>query len=499
MKRHPALGLMVILAAIYILLGNSRITSGDGETMFQVTRALAEQRHLDLPPGILPPAEATLVDTTDAQIPYTVVGDEGRTYSKYGLGQSLAALPLYLVGMAWRDATGTAHAARSAVLLLNSLLTAGTAGLLLILAHDFGYSTRTGVLLALGFALCSPAWVYTHTFFSEPLVTFCLTSAALAATRFAQEGSRRWLALAAGSLGLALLTRFNAVAALPAFGLYLLVAWQMLGFPSHITVKLALIALVAFSLGVGLMLWYNATRFGNLLDFGYSTANWQTPFFRGLLGLTLSPGKGILWYAPVILLGLIGFRPFARRWPHEALLCAGVPLGYLLLHSAYTHWGGGWSWGPRLILPALPFILLPAGAILNQKNLPKVAELGLALVLILGLMIQIPAVGGNYAHPLQQVYAESPDEFITRILYQPRHSPLIRQWQSFFQVTANLRDDNARAQIAGLLAHTQAGDSLSLTDSPSEALRLERQEILAFNLPDLWLVSAPWLRQARTP
>jgi hypothetical protein len=123
----------------------------------------------------------------------------------------------------------------------------------------------------------------------------------------------------------------------------------------------------------------------------------------------------------------------------------------------------------------------------------------LALILVLGLVIQIPAIGGNYAHTLQRIYAVWPDEFQTRVLYRPASSPVIGQWQSLFEVTANLRDPEARAQITDLVAQAKADDALMLTDSPMEALRLEQQTILAFNLPDLWLVSAFWLRQETGP
>jgi hypothetical protein len=498
MKRHPAFWLTVTLAVFYVLAGNSRITSGDGETMFQVTRALGRGR-ADLPPSILPPVDTVLADSTDTQIPYTLPGRDGRTYSKYGLGQSLAALPLYLVGLAWRAGTGIGHAPRTAALLLNSLLTAGTAGLLLVMARELGCSTRTGVMLALAYGLCSPAWVYTHTFFSEPLVAFLLTGAALALVRFDHRETVRWLALAGGALGFALLTRISAAAALPAFGVYVTMHWRAKRLPLQSMVPQATAAAMAFGIGAGLMIVYNLIRFGNPFDFGYHTSNWQTPLLSGLYGLTLSPGKGILWYAPVVVLGLAGFLPFARRRLPEALLCAGVSAGYLLLHSVYTYWEGGWSWGPRLIFPALPFILLPATSILGRRHQSRVAEFGLALLLVLGFLIQIPAIGSNYAHTLQQAFVASPDDFQERVLYQPRHSPLIGQWASLLQVIGNLRDPGARAQLADLLAQAQPGDALLLADSPTDALRLQRQTILAFNLPDLWLVSAPWLRQEAVP
>lgn len=499
MKRHASLWLTLFLAVFYVLLGNSRVTSGDGEAMLQVTRALAQRGRLDLPPGILPPVETILADTTDTQIPYTVVGHDGRTYAKYGLGQSLAAMPLYYLGMAWRALTGTGHAPRSAALLLNSFLTAGTAGLLLLLVRDLGYSTQAGFTVALAFALCSPAWVYTHTFFSEPLVTFCLTVAAAAIVRFQQRGLPRWLVLAAGALGMALLTRINAVAALPAFGLYLVLTWRAQGVPLRLIIRQALAGLAAFSVGGGLVLWYNVHRFGNPLDFGYHTSNWQTPFFRGLYGLTFSPGKGILWYALPILLGLIGLRLLAQRKPREALLCVGVLAGYLLFHSPYTHWAGGWSWGPRLLLPALPLAILPVSALVDLRGKSQAMEAGLALILVLGLLVQVPAVGSNYAHALQRTYAIWGNEFGNRVDFDPANSPLIGQWRSMLEVTANLRDPVIREQIAGLLATAEPDDSLMLADSPSDALRLQRQAILAFNLPDLWLVTAPWLREEPFP
>ncbi len=497
MRRHPALWLAICLAIFYALLGNSRVDSGDGEAMLQVTRALAERGRVNLPKGILPPVEIILVPSTDTEIPYTFVGRDQRTYAKYGLGQSLAALPLYGLGMAWRAAGNISHAPRSVSLLLNGLLTACTAGVLCMVAKNLGFSTRSGIVLALAFALCTPAWPYTHTFFSEPLVTLCLTCATLGAVRFSQTGQTRWLALMGALLGLALLTRINAVAALPAFGLYLALIWRAQRTPPGIAVRQAALGLAAFGAGIGLMLLYNHVRSGNPLDFGYHTSNWQASFFVGLYGLTLSPGKGLLWYAPPVLLGIVGLWAFARRSPREALLCGGVLLGYLLFHGAYTYWEGGWCWGPRLILPASPLALLPAGSILDRPAQRQVAQLGLAIVLTAGLLVQVPAVGSNYAHPLQKIYLASPDEFQTRVLYQAAYSPLIRQWSSLVEVTSNLRSSAARTQIADLVAAAQPGhDTLLLTDSLEEALRIERQRVLAYNLPDLWVVTWPWLRQS---
>lgn len=499
-KGRPALQMAVALAALFIILGNGRISGGDGEAMFQVTRAMVEHGRLSLPPGALPPVEIVLVDSTDSTIPYTVTGRDGQTYAKYGLGQSLAALPLYLLGAAWGAVTGSAHAPRAVAALLNACLVAITAGLLLKLVLELDYPRPAGQMLALAYTLCTPAWVYTHTFFSEPLVTLCLVAAALFLARFSRSDQGRWLSFAGGALGLALLTRVDAVAALPAFALYLGLTWRQKRPSLAAAARESLAAGAPFAAGLGLALLYNHLRFGSPLEFGYGTANWQSGFLTGLAGLTVSPGKGLLWYAPPIVLGLLGLPAFARRFPREALLCLALASGYLALHAPYTYWEGGWCWGPRLILPALPFLLLPAAPLLAQPGRGRLARLGIAALLALGLVVQLPALFCEPAHSLQAAYAAFPQDFQARVLYRAADSPLLGQWRSLAQVTVNVRDPAARSGIKELLAGAQPSPAtLLLADSRAEAVHLERQTLLAFNLPDLWFVTAPWLRAAEGP
>lgn len=500
MKSRPALHMAVLLAVFLVVLDNGRISGGDGEAMYQVTRSMVERGRLSLPPGALPPVEIVLVESTDTAIPFTVIGRNGLTYSKYGLGQSLAALPLYLLGAAWRGMSGSVYAPRAAVALLNALLVAATAGMLLKIVLQMGYPRPAGQMIALAYALCTPAWVYTHTFFSEPLVTLCLVTAAFSMIRFAQRNEWRWLALAGGALGVALLTRVDAVAALPAFALYLGLVWWQRRPGLTAAAGQSLVTGAPFSAGLALALTYNQHRFGSVLEFGYSTSNWQSDFLTGLFGLTLSPGKGLVWYAPPIVLGLISLPAFARRFPREALLCLALTVGILAVHAPYTYWEGGWCWGPRLILPALPFLVLPAAPLVARPRQGRLLSLGIAALLALGLVVQLPALLCEPAHSLQAAYAAFPGEFQERVLYRPADSPLVRQWHSLAQVTANLRDPAIRSRIQDLLASTRPSqETLLLTDSMAEAVRLERHRLLSFNLPDLWLVTAPRLREAEAP
>jgi hypothetical protein len=110
----------------------------------------------------------------------------------------------------------------------------------------------------------------------------------------------------------------------------------------------------------------------------------------GFYGLSLSPGKGIFWFAPPLIAAVIAYPRFSER--HPALANAfGTFIGlwlltYCVLGSGAGAWDGGWGWGPRYLLPALPIALVPLA---EWWSIPRarLAVLGLAAI---GTVIQIP-------------------------------------------------------------------------------------------------------------
>ncbi|MBE9508901.1 MAG: glycosyltransferase family 39 protein, partial [Chloroflexi bacterium] len=351
-NRRMALLVFLFLLSIYLLLASLRIGSGDGETIYRVTRSLVEERGFAIPS---PSSDAVVVDPFGEPIPrerlrgggpYGAWGADGRYYAQYGVGQSLLALPFYLLGRGTYRLTGwgtEGFATRAAVTLLNPLVLALAGVVLYRLARRLGYDQGAAIGVALMAALATPLWVYSKTFFSEPLVTLALVVAVLAALRGDAGAAGGW-AVCGAALGVAVLVKpvvlvvavaFFAFAALRREG-----RWR----------ALVLMAgpLVGGVVGVGV---YNVARFGSPLDTGYRTAAWDVPPRVGLAGLLLSSGKGLLWYCPPVVLGLAGFVPLARRRLRAMTLVGGVSALYVLVHSIYNHWHGSGAWGPRLILP----------------------------------------------------------------------------------------------------------------------------------------------------
>jgi Dolichyl-phosphate-mannose-protein mannosyltransferase len=112
----------------------------------------------------------------------------------------------------------------------------------------------------------------------------------------------------------------------------------------------------------------------------------------GALALLVSPAKGAFVFAPVALVGLAGalraLRPLAtyRAWdrPSPGRWLPAACLSGAVAHFAAVAFAGGWAdgvfWGPRLVAPAWPLLLLffPGG---------------LALLKMLGTLLALVSLG----------------------------------------------------------------------------------------------------------
>jgi hypothetical protein len=118
---------------------------------------------------------------------------------------------------------------------------------------------------------------------------------------------------------------------------------------------------------------YNAAVLGGVEVFARDIVDYTTNpqlsqsvpvrMIRAALGLGISPYKGLLWYSPALILGLIGIIPFLRRHFWEGLAFLGLVGALLLGYSRYNYWSGGVAWGSRYMLPAVPFLVLLAAPV----------------------------------------------------------------------------------------------------------------------------------------
>lgn len=301
--------------------------------------------------------------------------------------------------------------------LFPALLTAGTAALLVRVAMRLGFTGRQAALAALLFGLATPAAVYAKNYFPQTTEAFFVVASALGVLEARERAPAAAPLVVAGlAFGALLLVKAVAIAYLPAFALF--VYWMRPGdseprrddeggdSPRGGGARRVLLwGAGAVALAV-LYLPYNAAARGHALHFGYGVgrdALWgfATPTLIGLQGLLLSPGKGLLFYAPVLLLAIPGGARMARRDLACALLFAGVALGALLLHAHWWAWHGDNAWGPRYLVPALPLLALAAAETLRgvrpSLSLRTREGIGtLAIGALIALSLAIQALGAAY-------------------------------------------------------------------------------------------------------
>lgn len=78
-------------------------------------------------------------------------------------------------------------------------------------------------------------------------------------------------------------------------------------------------------------------------------------FVRGFFGLLLSPEHGLFAFAPIAVIALPGLFLFDAE---ERLLFLAPFVAYVLVHALWFDWGGGWSYGPRFLVPVIPFVMI---------------------------------------------------------------------------------------------------------------------------------------------
>jgi hypothetical protein len=480
--------LFLSLLIAYLITASGRIDTGDGQTLFDVSQSLLEDGDVTIAPPdpdliaydlrARPLGKAADLGIEDG---YSVRGRNGNYYSLYGIGHSLLILPLLALGRLVAPAIPFATRQWTmqfvTSLFFNPLVSASSGLLIYLTGRRLTFAPMTSVGLAIIYAFATMTWVYSKTFFSEPLITLLLllTFYSLLSYRYTQR--QAWLWVGGASLGFAVLTKPVALIYAPVLTAYLIFVvkpeprWSFLG------------RLLAFGIplmiGMAVMLAYNWWRFESPLDTGYRTPRWMvSPFLTALYGILASPGRGYLLYNPISIAAAAGLFFFWRRHKAETVALVGIVLTNLLFFATFERWHGGGGWGPRHLLLITPFLILPLGSLLESvrpKN--KVLNLLLATLIALSVIVQIPGVFVNFARHLQEVHALSVDQYFQRVTFEVAYSPLIGHWGEMREVVGNLRDPVRRAEVRQVALQ---GDE--------HELDVRTMDLLSINLPDFWFV-----------
>ncbi len=260
----------------------------------------------------------------------------------------------------------------------SGLLTALTGALLVLLARDMGCTPGTAAMLGLAYGLLTPAYVYATLAYGHQASAFALLDSFVLIRNKTQRFDDVRLFVAGFLAASAAVIELQVGPVSAILGLSLLV--DVLGRRRRPR------SLASFALGAlwptVVLLRYNLIAFGSPWDMGYFHHTLfgyvHTP--KNPLGLRLpnwhlfgpllwSRYRGLFFFAPVLILALPGWVVllWRRRWTLAVvsfLVCAAV----LLVNLSYPEWTGGWSTGPRLLVPLIPFAMIPVAGLLAEAG-----------------------------------------------------------------------------------------------------------------------------------
>jgi hypothetical protein len=291
------------------------------------------------------------------------------------------------------------------IFLLNIWVVALTAGAVFFILSRAGYRKTTALVASLLFGFGTQAWVYSRTFFRDPLAMLCLALAwgcTQAIIRIANGGGKRiWLAWMGLVLSLVagILAKNTAIFAIPVFLIEIFIKtrqsirkWDRSAWKVLISSLSVAIVLVIFWLLLAPR-WDFLARFTPLYHLSLLRFFFTTPhphFLQAVSGPFISPNKSIFLYSPVLIIAVIALVRHPKTawsgWAYTLLLVLGQALFY------DVDWWGHRNWGLRFILPAIPLLVMGSAPVVENWMATARSRANLVLLGSIAALVQVVGI-----------------------------------------------------------------------------------------------------------
>ena len=378
-----------LLAAI-LLLGSAYFYQDpewNGNSRLVLVRAVVEQGRLEID------------DYHEA--PHWATGDKaffnGHFYSDKAIGASLLAVPIYFVLYHVSTSLGAALGSHFIKHVLTTVVMGGAfvlCGLAMysIALRITGQAWRSA-LCTLVLAFGTMLWPYSAVFYGHLpaaaflTLTFALLLDASASGRSDSSPNWFWIGI---SVSMAFISDYTSALVIVGLAVYAVFTLRNLDMRGRI--RAAWTAVPGILLPLLILVAYNMAIYGKPLAFGYAyevEERFQEIMGTGIMGIRMptlgasyhisfDPRFGLFWLSPVLILAPIGYVVAFkdRRFRAEALLSMFAFAVMFAMNAASFLWYGGSAFGPRLLISALPFLVVPLALLPNAWTLP-IAILGL--------------------------------------------------------------------------------------------------------------------------
>ncbi len=427
--------LFYLIASVFVLIVLVFTLTGDNQTLdntyFEDPRTLGLGHFENSPPRArfaltyaIVEDKTTILSTSLAKFSTPDLAKAGDNYvSLFAPGPSIVVIPGFIIGKALGSAQTGSFAVISVFAFLNFLL-------IRAIAIKVGANRFAALMGGLTYLLATPALVYAGVLYQHHISVFLILAGIFSLYRFKPFVA---LSIVWFLCGAAIVIDnpnlfMMAPVGIAALGKIIFIEGNT---EKKIRINpILLLTFVTILIPIGAFLYYNQLTFGNKfqlagtltsvasLDVTKNEVKNQSQFnkqkllevegenasekdavgffntrdiLNGMFIHIISPDRGVIFYTPVILLGLFGIPILYKKKEHLLALLVSILVMNFIVYSMWGDPWGGWAFGSRYLIPgyAILAILLAAALSYYRKNL----LFGLIYVVLLAFSIKTNVLG----------------------------------------------------------------------------------------------------------
>lgn len=315
---------------------------------------------------------------------------DSKYFSYFPPGVSAVVAPFYLLGLQFNMGLLFIHIGISIFSILTLIV------MYLIGIQILRLRSVLVIICVFTYAFATTSWSYAITIYQHSITTLLLLSGFYAAWHYGRNGklSFLWGIVVWTTYGLSIWVDYPNILLLAPIICYffyrsLIIAHEKQGIAVTFRLNFLLTCipfiLLMFSLG-----YYQQYHFGNMFRMSNFLPRYhkqeptqaeqtstqksapknkyldETRIVNGLTTLLFSPNRGIFFYSPILIAGLFGIYGGIRRRNREIVFLSGVATVNLLMYASLTDPWGGWTYGPRYLIPSMAILSLMMGRFLAQ-------------------------------------------------------------------------------------------------------------------------------------